>query len=51
MFCSDKDETINHIISKCSKSAQKKYKTRHDWVGNLIHWEMCMKIKFDYTNK
>ena len=26
----DTDETINHIISECSKLAQKEYKTRHD---------------------
>ena len=30
---------------------QKKYKTRHDWVGKVIHWEMCKKCKFDHTNK
>ena len=47
----DRDETINHIISECSKLAQKEYKTRHDWVGKVIHWEMCKKYKFDYTNK
>ena len=29
----DRDETINHIISGCSKLAQKNYKTRNDWVG------------------
>ena len=28
--CGDRDETINHIISECSKLAQKEYKTRHD---------------------
>ena len=49
--CGDKDETINHIISECSKLAQKEYKARHDWVGKVIHWEMCKKFKFDYTNK
>ena len=27
------------------------YKTRHDWVGNVIHWEMCKKFKFDHTNQ
>ena len=43
-------ETINHIISKCSQSAQE-YKARHDWVGKVIHWEMCKKFKFDHTNK
>ena len=29
-FCCDRDETINHIISECSKLAQKEYTTRHD---------------------
>ena len=46
----DKDETINHIISECSKLAQKEYKMRHDWVGRVIHWEMCKKFEFDYTS-
>ena len=27
------------------------YKTRHDWVGKVIHWELCKKFKFDHTNK
>ena len=49
--CGDRDETINHIISKCSKLAQKEYKARYDWVGKVIHWEMCKKFKFDHTNK
>ena len=44
------DETINHIISECSKLAQKEYKSRLDWVGKVIHWEMCKKFKFDLTN-
>ena len=29
-LCGGRDETINHIISVCSKLAQKDYKTRHD---------------------
>ena len=29
----------------------KEYKTRHDWVGKVIYWEMCNKFKFDHTNK
>ena len=31
-LCGDRDETINHT-NECSKLAQRKYKTRHDWVG------------------
>ena len=44
-----RDETINHI-SECSKLTQKEYKTRHDWLGKVIHWELCKKLKFDHTN-
>ena len=50
-LCGDIDETINHIISECSKLAQKEYNVRHDWVGKVIHWEMCKKLKFENTNK
>ena len=48
-LCGDRDETINHIISECSKLAQKEYKARHDWLVKMIHWEMCKKFKFDHT--
>ena len=50
-LCGDRDETTNHIISECNKLAQKEYKTRHDCVGKVIHWQMCKKFKFDHTNK
>ena len=50
-LCGDRDETINHIISECSKLAQREYKVRHDWVGKVVHWEMCRKCQFDHTNK
>ena len=43
-LCGDRDETINHIISECIKLAQREYKARHDWVGKVIHWEMCKKF-------
>ena len=36
-LCSDRDETINQIISERSKLVRKKYKTRHYWVGKVIH--------------
>ena len=50
-FCGDRDETTNHIISECSKLAQKEYKTRYYWVSKVIHWEMCKKFKFDHANR
>ena len=50
-LCGGKDETINHIIRECSKLVQEVYKTRHNWVGKVIHWELRKKFKFDPTNK
>ena len=31
------------------KLAQKEYKTRDDWVGKLIHWELYKKFRFNPT--
>ena len=45
------DETVNYIISECSKLVQKEYKTRRDWVGKVIHWELCKKFTFEHANK
>ena len=50
-LCGDKYETVNYLMSEFSKLAQKEYKTRHDWVGKMIHEELCKKLKFDDTSK
>ena len=50
-LCCDRDETIDHLISECSILAQKEYKPKHDWVGEVILWELSKKFKFDYTKK
>ena len=50
-LCGDRDETINQQKSECSNLVQKEYKTRYDWVGKVIHRELCKKLKFDHTNK
>ena len=47
----DRDGTINHSISVCSKLVQKEFKTRFDWVGKVIQWELCKKFEFDHANK
>ena len=44
------DETINHI-SESSKLVQRENKTRHIWVGKVIHKELCRKFKFNCTIK
>ena len=48
-LCGDRDETTNHI-TECSKLVEKEYKTRHDYLGKMIHWKLCKKFEFDDTN-
>ena len=50
-MCGKVDETINHLISECSKMAQKEYKNRHDWVGRRIHWDICRKFGVHVSEK
>ena len=50
-LCSDKNKTIHPIISECSKLAQREWKMRHEWVGKIIHWELCKKKIFHLTIK
>ena len=47
-WCGERDETINNTISRYSKLEQK---DGHDWMGKVIHWELCKKFKLDQTNE
>ena len=47
----EKDETIDHIKSEWNKVNQKENKSKYDWVGKVIHLELCKWLKFDQTNK
>ena len=35
-LCCDKDKTINHIKTECSKLEQKEHETRHGQFGKVI---------------
>ena len=50
-MCGRADETINHLLSECSKMAQKECKRRHDWMGERIHWDVCKKNKIQVKEK
>ena len=50
-LCGDKEEAINHILSECNKLEEKECKTRHNWVGKVIHMELCKKLNVDNTSK
>ena len=40
-LCDENIETIDHIISGCSKLAATEYVTRHDRIGQYLHWNIC----------
>ena len=49
--CRKVDESIDHIVSGCSKLAQKEYKRRHDNLGKIVHWKLGRKCNFEARDK
>ena len=45
--CRKVDESIDHIVSGCSKLAQKEYKRRHDNLGKIVYWKLARKFHFE----
>ena len=41
------DESIDHIVSGCTKPAQKKNKRRHANLGKIVHWKLGRKCNFE----
>ena len=50
-MCRKAEESVNRVLSKCSKLAQKEYKRQHDWFGTKIHWEICRKYGIEVKEK
>ena len=50
-LCKEKEETVSHVVSECSKIAQTEYKKRHDRVATAIHWAICKKSGLPHTEK
>ena len=41
--CRKGDASIDHIVSGCSKLAQKEYKRRYDNLGKIVRWKLARK--------
>ena len=50
-MCRKVDERIDHIVSGCSKLAQKEHKRRHDNLGTTVHWKLARKCNFEAGDK
>ena len=44
-------ESIDQIVSGCSKLAQKEYKRRHDNLGKIVHWKLARMCNFEARDK
>ena len=49
--CRKVDGSIYHLVSGCSKLAQKEYKRRHDNLGKVVHWKLARKCNFEAGDK
>ena len=50
-MCGAKSESVGHLVSECSKLAQKEYKRRHDNVARYIHWKLCEQVDLEKVSK
>ena len=50
-MCRKVDESIDHIVSGCSKLAQKECKRRHDNLGKIVHQRLARKCNFEAGDK
>ena len=50
-LCGQKEETVDHLVSSCSKIAQTDYKGRHDKVAATLHWSLCKQFGFVRAEK
>ena len=46
-MCGERGESVYHLVSECSRLAQREYKRRHDDVARYIHWQLCEKGGFE----
>ena len=45
------DESIDDVVSGCSKLALKEYKRRHDNLGKIVHWKLARRSNFETGDK
>ena len=50
-MCGETGKTISHIVSECSKLAQREYRRRHDNVARMVYWKLCEKSYLEKSEK
>ena len=49
--CRKVDESIDHLVSGCSKLAQKVYKRRHDNLRKIVYGKLARNCNFEAGDK
>ena len=44
-------ESVNHILCKCKKLAQREYKQRHENIAKVVRWKLCEKYHLEKKDK
>ena len=47
----EKEETVDHVISACPTIANTEYLQRHDRVAKFLHWALCKNFNLPHTEK
>ena len=50
-MCCERGQSVGHIVSECSKLAQREYKKRHDNVARYVHWKLRGKANLERSDK
>ena len=50
-LCKVKEETIDYLVSSCSKIAQTDYKERHNKFAAMLRWDLCRKYNLPTADK
>ena len=52
-LCGKRNKPVNPMISEYSTPLKKlnQYKSKHEWLGMVIHWKLCKRLKFDHADK
>ena len=50
-LCKKADESIDHVVSGCSKLSQKEYKRRHNNLNKIVHWKLARNFNFEAKDK
>ena len=50
-LCKVNEETIDHLVSSCSKIVQTDYEERHDKVASMLHWSIGRKSNLPTADK